>query len=284
MIIKISIKTVVFLLVLTLITAVMFISGGIVKQFIMFYPLISAIFATAVTDKKWKSFGWNFSLKWILIAWAIPVLYSAIAYGFIWVTGLGEVPNPLFLERAKLTIGLETNTSSIIIITAFFYISLVMLIPSVIFCLGEEIGWRGLLFPELNKVFTFKKAAIYSSIIWALWHFPDLLFGDYGDSTTPLVFRLIAFFFMVIFSGVIISWLWIKSKSVWVAAVFHASHNGVVQMFFDRITLDLEYTKYFKGEFGIALVISTFLIMLLVFSFIKKDKDKEIFESVKKFS
>ena len=34
----------------------------------------------------------------------------------------------------------------------------------------------------------------------------------------------------------------------------HATHNGVIQAFFDRITKDTGHTHYFSGEFGIALV------------------------------
>jgi hypothetical protein len=32
----------------------------------------------------------------------------------------------------------------------------------------------------------------------------------------------------------------------------HATHNGVIQAFFDRITKDTGHTHYFSGEFGFA--------------------------------
>jgi uncharacterized protein len=34
----------------------------------------------------------------------------------------------------------------------------------------------------------------------------------------------------------------------------HATHNGVVQAFFDRITADSGPTRYYTGEFGIGMV------------------------------
>ena len=34
----------------------------------------------------------------------------------------------------------------------------------------------------------------------------------------------------------------------------HASHNGIIQAFFNRITADTGPTAWFIGEFGVALV------------------------------
>ena len=34
----------------------------------------------------------------------------------------------------------------------------------------------------------------------------------------------------------------------------HATHNGIIQAFFDPITADTGRTRYFTGEFGIAMV------------------------------
>jgi hypothetical protein len=59
---------------------------------------------------------------------------------------------------------------------------------------------------------------------------------------------------MVITTGIILAWLRMKSGSIWPAAIMHATHNGIIQAFFDRITADTGHTRYFTGEFGIALV------------------------------
>lgn len=125
--------------------------------------------------------------------------------------------------------------------------------------LGEEMGWRGLLVPELSNWIGFKKASWISGLAWATWHLPGILMGDYGATGTPLIFQLFCFFSMVVSTGIILAWLRMKSNSLWPAVVLHATHNGVIQMFFDRITIETNYTNYFTGEFGLALALVTML-------------------------
>jgi membrane protease YdiL (CAAX protease family) len=59
---------------------------------------------------------------------------------------------------------------------------------------------------------------------------------------------------MVIASGILMAWLRMKSGSVWAVAIMHATHNGVIQVFLDRISFDTGKTAYFTGEFGAALL------------------------------
>jgi len=46
------------------------------------------------------------------------------------------------------------------------------LVQSLATALGEEIGWRGFLVPELFKTMGFTSAALFSGVVWACWHYP----------------------------------------------------------------------------------------------------------------
>jgi uncharacterized protein len=48
----------------------------------------------------------------------------------------------------------------------------------------------------------------------------------------------------------------LRSKSVWPAALLHASHNLFIQGFFDRVTVDTGITNYLVSEFGAALAVT----------------------------
>ncbi len=50
--------------------------------------------------------------------------------------------------------------------------------------LGEEIGWRGLLYPLVKETFGWMASAVFVGVIWALWHAP-LWFIDSPQSRIP---------------------------------------------------------------------------------------------------
>src|SRR5205814_3457285 len=91
-------------------------------------------------------------------------------------------------------------------------------------------------------------------VIWCAWHLPGVLTGSYGPAGTPKAYQLACFAAMVVTTGVVLAWLRVRSGSVWPAVVMHATHNGIIQAFFDRITADTGPTAYLIGEFGAALV------------------------------
>ncbi len=269
---KMSQKRVVLYLILTgLITATFtyfskyFQNHNISSFIIMWAPGIAAIITGVVTKRPIKNIGWGFSLKWLAFGWSVPILYGFVGYGLIWIFGLGGVPNQTFLERARLTLGMNTDPDALVIVAAFFYITVVNMIPSLIMALGEETGWRGFLVPELSKWAGFKRASWISGIVWGTWHLPGIIFGNYGAEGTPLLYQLFCFGLLVVSTAVTLAWLRMKSGSIWPVAVFHATHNGVIQMFFNRITYDTGNTKYFTGEFGIALVPVVLLFALYLY-------------------
>jgi len=228
---------------------------------IMWSPALAALVASILTRRSLKDIGWKpWPVKWLAMGWLLPLLYALPAYALVWLTGLGGIPNPTFLERARLTLNMPEGSDGLVIIAAFGFITVVNLIPGMVFSLGEEIGWRGLLVPELTDWVGFRKASIMSGLIWAAWHLPGLLSGDYGAIGTPKWFQLACFTVMVVTTGVAMAWLRMKSGSIWPVAIMHAMHNGLIQTFLDRITLPSTHTSYFTGEFGLAILPLTILL------------------------
>jgi len=62
--------------------------------------------------------------------------------------------------------------------------------------LGEEIGWRGFLVPELFKTMGFTSAALFSGVVWACWHYPLVIWGDCSGGT-PVWYGLTYFTVLV---------------------------------------------------------------------------------------
>jgi len=132
----------------------------------------------------------------------------------------------------------------------FIFTGIYGMTRSVSTALGEEIGWRGFLVPEVSKNNNYTKTSLIVGFIWAFWHFPILIFADY-NSGTPAWFGLTCFTVMVVSISFVFTWFRLKSGSLWTGVILHASHNLFIQRFFTPITNYNSHTKYYIDEFGI---------------------------------
>ncbi len=163
--------------------------------------------------------------------------------------------------------GLPASGSILIYAIAMATVGMVV---SLFSALGEEIGWRGLLIPELAKLLPFSQAGLFSGLIWALWHMPLILFSDYNLPGVPKWYAVLMFLVMVVGISFIFAWLRLKSGSLWTAAVLHASHNIFVQAVFTPLTGQTAVTPYIIDEFGCGLA---FAAVILAIIFWRKQKD-----------
>jgi len=94
--------------------------------------------------------------------------------------------------------------------------------------LGEELGWRGFLLPKMIAG-DVPKPYLASGIVWAAWHIPLIAFGGYYQTGNPLIMALV-YALSIVSMNFVISELRVRSGSVWVAALLHASHNFFFQL------------------------------------------------------
>lgn len=70
------------------------------------------------------------------------------------------------------------------------------IVTTVVGSLGEEIGWRGYLFPRLKQYLRPWQASLWVGLLWGVWHFTKVFTGGFGFdltfilSTIPLGFIL----------------------------------------------------------------------------------------------
>jgi len=227
--------------------------GGWWVMGLMWCPAVAAFLASFITKRPLSAIGWRWSWRYALYAWAIPVAYAAVAYGVTWAVGLGGFPDRAFLARLAQRFGPGMSDAALIGRHVLRQGTLGFLM-SCLSGLGEEIGWRGFLVPELARRLSFTRVAIVSGAIWATWHYPVLLFADYNGGT-PAWYGLTCFTVLVIGIAFVFAWIRLKSGSVWPAAILHGSHNLWIQAVFDPLTADTGRTKWIIGEFGAALAI-----------------------------
>lgn len=94
--------------------------------------------------------------------------------------------------------------------------------------LGEEGGWRGYMMPKLIKLMGTKKAVLAGGIIWGLWHAPLTCVGHNFGTDYP-GFPWLGILIMCIsctFLGIALTYITVKSGSIWPAAIMHAVNNA----------------------------------------------------------
>jgi len=227
-------------------------SGGVWIYALMWSPGAAAIAASLLTGRRLSAIGWRWNWTWALLGYFIPVGYAAVAYGSSWALGLAGVPNETFLASITQRFGGTEGEA----LTKFLLLQGTAGVAlSCLSGLGEEIGWRGFLVPELARTMSFTRTALVSGAIWAAWHYPVLLFADYNAGTEAW-YGLACFTVSVIGIGFVFAYSRLKSGSVWPAAILHGSHNLWIQGVFTPLTRDTGHTRWVIDEFGAALALT----------------------------
>jgi uncharacterized protein len=222
---------------------------------LMWSPGLAGILTRKIFGQSVNTLGWKWGQpRYQIWSYLIPLIYATIAYSAVWALRLGGFYDHSFLKSVTDSFGLGPLPAWAGMSLYFLFSSTTGMIRSCSSALGEEIGWRGFLVPELATKFSYTSTALISGLIWSLWHYPILIFADY-NSGTPVWYGLTCFTVMVVSGSFVFAWMRLKSGSLWTGVLLHASHNLFIQGFFDPLTTDTGRTKYIIGEFGAALPI-----------------------------
>lgn len=233
-----------------------------ISSLLMFVPFIAALVVGRKYYKKQRSLGFlRFKPVFVIVAILLPFIYFGLSYGTYWLSSKGSyVGNLNALIEYAATYSQNVSGKTAIII------SLIITLPvTLITALGEEAGWRGLMYPVMQRLWSWKKAIMISGGVWAVWHLPLVISGVYLPGTA-MVYTIPALILEVFALTVIITWLRVKSNSVWPAIVFHAAHNYFDQIIFQSLTSNANST-YFVGEKGIISIAITAIIAVLILVF-----------------
>lgn len=201
----------------------------------MWSPAAGATLTKWLFQESIRDFGWGPGpRKYLIWGLIIPLLYAAVIYGLAWMTGLAGFRRPSVAYILFLPFGLAAACLA---------------------ALGEEIGWRGFLVPELSRLTTFARSGILTWVIWAVWHYPPILFADY-HSQAPRWFDIATLTISVLGLSFFTAWLRLRSGSLWPVVIWHGAHNLFIQEAFIHISTDTSVSRFVIDDFGIGLVLA----------------------------
>lgn len=193
----------------------------------MFTPAIGSLLTRFVTKEGMENSMLRIHLKgngkYYFLGIAIPFIYAAIEVILtVAIMGTEFDLNALFETAGVSAVG---YTASIFANTAIA----LFLFP---IYLGEELGWRGYLFPKLKLVMCRPAAYIVGGIIWGVWHSPAIIDGlNFGKEYAGYPFTgIMQMCLFCIAAGIIFTWLTEKTNSVYPAAFAHAVNNNAAPL------------------------------------------------------
>jgi membrane protease YdiL (CAAX protease family) len=113
--------------------------------------------------------------------------------------------------------------------------------------IGEEIGWRGFLLPILLGRMSPLMASGVTAVLWGLWHAPLYFIPGLPSFGHPFL----AFLAWVVPLTFVMTWLWLRTRSVIVATVAHGSANLVSGLL---LPIEDPGPRFLFGGLGFAVV------------------------------
>lgn len=133
------------------------------------------------------------------------------------------------------------------------------LLGGIFLALGEEIGWRGLLVPQLARLTTFTKTALLSGGIQAAWHWPFVLFAGFSSAAPPW-YALSILTFTVTLAGFSAAWLRLRSGQSVAGCPCPRQLQPLRAERVQSAHVDTGVTEYIVDEFGFGFVVSESVI------------------------
>ena len=212
----------------------------------MFFPLVGALAANfACRSEARIDLCWRPRIKQnvrnYLIAWFTPTVIALLGC-IVFFAAYPHLFDPTmrsYIESSAATAGLTPDKLASqmpptpVLLGETLALSLVVapfinMIPA----FGEELGWRGMLYPTLAELMPKRSAVLATGIVWGLWHAPIIAMGhNYGMGYEG--FPVAGIVTMTLLCTAMSCWLSLlrmRSDSVWPCALAHGAFNAVANI------------------------------------------------------
>ena len=225
---------------------------------LMWSPGIAAILTRLIYQKNLRHMGWGWGkTRYQALGYALPVLLLSLLYVPLWLSGLAEFSSDDLTARIAEEAGQDTLSLPLTLLIQASIGFVLCLIDAT----GEELGWRGFLVPELAKRTSYTSTALVTGLIWAVWHWPLFFAGFERD--VPLWQAMFCHTATAVGLSFMMTWLRLKSGSLWTCAIMHAASNLYLEGVFEPLTVDNKVTLLLADDFGFGVPIVYLLGALL---------------------
>ena len=208
-------------------------------QIVLSVSMFAPFLATILSDKEWNQIGFRPRLKgnvgWLLYAWFVPAVLGALGaaiYFLLFPKAFDGSFGAISVALGETVVAqLEASGLSVARYAVINVISALSYAPwiNMFFAVGEEVGWRGYMYPILKERFGKTGGRILGGVIWGIWHWPIMILIGYeygkvywgAPVTGPVLFCVIA-----TVMGIILDESYEKTRCIWFPALMHGAINA----------------------------------------------------------
>lgn len=211
---------------------------------LVYQPLMAAMmfvpfFGVLVSGHTLKTMGWKpefkRNIKIILFAWFVPAILTALGaliYFLIFPQHF-DLSGSYVIEAAGEDALQQMEAAGLsyplyVLITCAACITYAPLI-NMLLALGEEVGWRGFLYPQLKARFGRRTGWVIGGVIWGAWHWPLIWLIGYEYGTEYFGFPVTGMLLFAVITvplGILVDRTYEKTGCIWLPALFHGAFNA----------------------------------------------------------
>lgn len=189
-------------------------------------PALAAVLMRYIRGQGWHIAGLSRATRrWYAKAWAVATLLGTAAFVLSVPWGWGSFATSWSDLAANIgRLGFMEAPAAKGAIAGYVAVNMLLTpIPLSLVALGEEIGWRGYLLPQLAGLGR-RRALIVSGLLWSVWHIPLVWVGQAYPGHRTLGLLLVFPFITAV--GIILGYYRLESNSVFVSSVLHGTLNA----------------------------------------------------------
>lgn len=202
----------------------------------MFTPSLGVLIARIPL----KGMGWVPHLKgkirYVFFALWMPALLSTIGAVLFFAIFPDAFDSGFLVLRSNLEQAgtLEQLEAQGLTIPMMILLTAIMAVTFVPFLnmftgLGEEVGWRGAMYPYLKEKLGVTKGRIVGGMAWGLWHWPVLIFAGYHYGKEYFgapVLGPVIFCVFTAATGILLDYAYEKGGTIWLPSLMHGAVNA----------------------------------------------------------
>lgn len=231
-----------------------------------FSPALAGLTTHLLHFRTLRGMGWRVQ-SWRHVGLGVLGAFGLVTAGQALALALGGSTYDA-AEAATRAVGFLGGTwapDSVLVPLYVVVASVAFTLPMAVFALGEELGWSGVLVPNLARRWSYPVTSALFGCAWFLFHLPLVLFAHYALNA-PLWYAVPAALLSMVLMAFPLTYLRLVSGSIWPGVLFHGMLNAAGVYVYGEVLSEAAgpLGVFLRGEGGLAALAAGLVVAALL--------------------